>query len=729
MRKLVVTEAVQIKDTDLKGSTHSEADPEILEGTISRFLFRSDDDHFAVGLLRTDEHTELVRIAGELGNMSEGDPVRLMGRFRVDPRFGHQFKVSAAQPLLPHTEAGLIAYLSSGRIQSVGPKLAQRMVSYFGQDTLSIITKSPERLCEVEGIGPKRCTEITQQIQDQIFQRDALIFLQGLDIGPALASRIWNCYAEKTLSLVRENPYRLAGEVDGIGFKTADRIAQSLGFDPKSPIRAAAAIIHMLGRAHDDGHVFLPRTELVRRLVKLIGEDAPIEREIDALISESHLVDDNGLYLKTSFEYEVELCERLETRVSKKVDALSVDLAGLERRTALNLATAQRDAVKMAMAEGLMVLTGGPGTGKTTTVRAIQRVFSAAGLDTLLAAPTGRASRRLAEATESSASTVHRLLGFHPVEGFRYNEEELLEADAIIIDEVSMLDQALALALFRAIPPHTRVVLVGDADQLPSVGAGNVLADILTSKRVPTVRLTEVFRQVGGSEIVENAYRILEGHTPQSGTEANNSDFFIVPADTPERAAQLIETIISERIPRRFGLHPVKDVQVLTPMHRGVCGAHQLNERLQTLLNPDGGTLKRGNRTFRVGDKIMQLKNDYQKEVFNGDVGQIMAQTAEGVALRFDQRILNYDREGMDKISLAYACSVHKSQGSEYPAVVVPILTEHWLMLQRNLLYTAITRGKQLVVLVGQSKAIARATRNTDGLERFTQLANRLGTL
>jgi len=520
----------------------------------------------------------------------------------------------------------------------------------------------------------------------------------------------------------------LASEVDGIGFKTADRIAQGLGFDPKSPIRAAAAIIHMLGRAHDDGHVYLPRVELVKRLVKLIGEDAPIESEIDLLIADGVLVDDTGLYLQASFEYEVELCERLQGRVQQGVDPLSVDLDNLERRSALHLAEEQRKAVEMAMTAGLMVLTGGPGTGKTTTIRTIQKVFSAAGLDILLAAPTGRASRRLAEATESSASTVHRLLGFHPVEGFRHTEDDPLEADAIIIDEVSMLDQALALALFRAIPDHTRVVLVGDADQLPSVGAGNVLADILSSQEVPTVRLTEVFRQAGGSKIVESAYRILKGQSPTSGIETEGSDFFIVPADTPDRAASLIETIVSERIPRRFGLDPVTDVQVLTPMHRGVCGAHQLNERLQALLNPHGSPLKRGHRTFRVGDKVMQLKNDYQKEVFNGDVGRIMAQTAEGVALRFDQRILNYDRESLDKISLAYACSVHKSQGSEYPAVVVPILTEHWLMLQRNLLYTAITRGKQLVVLVGQSKAIDRATRNTDGLERFTQLAQRLCT-
>ena len=713
-------------DQPLNHRTRQERDGETLEGTVQRVLFRSDDEKFAVALLSSEAQREPIRIAGELGLLEEGDHVRLLGRYKDDQRFGQQFRVAACQPILPHTNAGLKAYLASGRMPSIGPKLAERIVDYFGDETLKIILDSPSRLSEVDGIGPKRSKEIGLQVKDQVFQRDALIFLQGLDLGPALANRIWQRYQESTIQTVRENPYRLAGEVGGIGFKTADRIAQSLGFDLADPVRAAAALIHMLGRALDDGHVFLPRQVLVDRVEKLIGGDAPIQSEIDKLLNEGRLVDDDGLYLSNVLTTEIELSEQITGRLLAGAEPLDVDPTAFEHRLGVQLAPEQRKAVELALTAPLMILTGGPGTGKTTTVRAIQKLFAAAGLRVCLAAPTGRASRRLAEATGVTATTVHRLLGFHPVEGFRHDEEEPLEADAFIIDEVSMLDQVLATALLRAIPARARVVFVGDADQLPSVGAGNVLSDFISSRQLPMIRLSQVHRQGQDSEIVTNAYRILTGERPESGIDGPNSDFFFVPAETPERAAELLETMVVDRIPRRFELDAVRDVQILTPMHRGVCGANQLNKRLQARLNPDGAPVRRGQVEFRVGDKVMQMKNDYQKDVFNGDVGLIVAQGSAGVVIQFDQRLVEYDRESMDRLGLAYACSVHKSQGSEYPAVVLPVLTEHWLMLQRNLLYTAVTRGKQLVVLVGQTKALARAVQNVDGLERYTHLAQRL---
>ncbi|MBV71435.1 MAG: ATP-dependent RecD-like DNA helicase [Myxococcales bacterium] len=710
----------------MSDKTHIDASSETIEGTVKRVLFRGDDDRFAVALLALDDQTDVLRIAGELGGLGDGDRVRLIGRYRQDARFGHQFKVSACQPILPHTESGLIAYLSSGRIPSIGPKLAQRLVDYFSTETLDIIIHAPNRLCEVDGIGPKRSKEICEQVTDQVFQRDALIFLQGLELGPALANRIWHRYHEQTIHLVRENPYRLAEEVGGIGFKTADQIAQTLGFSADSPIRAAAALIHMLGRALEDGHVYLPKPELVTRVEKLIGDDAPIGLELDRLIEEGRLIDDGGLYLKTVLATEIELAEQIEGRLMAEIDPLQLDDDFIDNRLGLSLADEQQSAVELASKHPLLILTGGPGTGKTTTVRAIQKMFATAGLQVTLAAPTGRASRRLAEATGVTASTIHRLLGYHPVEGFRHDENEPLEGDAFIIDEVSMLDQNLAIALMRAIPSRARIVFVGDSDQLPSVGAGNVLSDLMASGRVETMTLTTVHRQANDSQIVTSAYQILNGQQPDSGQPSEESDFFIVPADTPERAAELIETMIKHRIPNRFELDPVEDIQVLTPMHRGVCGANRLNERLQMLLNPDGRTVRKGPVSYRVGDKVMQQKNDYQKDVFNGDVGRIIAQSATGAVIRFDQRVIEYDREGLDRIGLAYACSVHKSQGSEYPAVIVPVLTEHWLMLQRNLLYTAVTRGKQLVIVVGQEKALMRAIRNTDGLARYTQLNHRL---
>ncbi|MBU0550174.1 ATP-dependent RecD-like DNA helicase [Myxococcota bacterium] len=691
---------------------------EIIEGILERFVFTNDDESFAVAMLRPDSGSP-VRVVGPLTGLQVGERVRLKGRNTLTLQHGAQFKVSSGYPLLPLSREGILAYLSSGRIRGIGPSLAKRLVDRFGPDTLKIIQEQPEQLSEVPGIGPKRCLEIQDVLTSQQAHRETLVYLQGHGVSVNLSNRIWKRYQAQAVTIIRQNPYRLAQEMSGIGFITADKIARAVGFEEGDPLRVGAALIHLLKEAAGEGHVYLPRETLLERAEALLhGLWAPAR--LDELLAAGKLIQEgDAVYLRRAYENEVEIGLRVRALLAREVE--EIDTTDLDDYSEIDLDPRQREAVEQACARSFLLITGGPGTGKTTIIHALTLLF---GEDVALAAPTGRAARRLAEATDMTAKTLHRLLEYTPAAGgFRRDEENPLEAGVIIIDEVSMIDQALFLALLRALPPDVRLILVGDADQLPSVGAGQILSDLL-SGGAPSVRLTRVFRQARESQIVVNAHRILSGYIPTSPEGA--SDFYVVSVQDSEQALDVIGRLVTERIPKRFGFDPTEDIQVLTPMHRGVCGAERLNFTLQAQLNPDGALIA-DQRAFRVGDKVMQVRNDYDKEVFNGDLGRIVARVDEGAIVAFDARRVLYRPEELNDLLLAYACSVHKSQGSEYPAVIVPILNEHWIMQQRNLLYTAVTRGRSLVIIVGQTTALRRAVKNDGGLSRYTGLAKRLG--
>jgi exodeoxyribonuclease V alpha subunit len=717
-----------------------------LSGTLERVVFQNEHSQWTVARLSPEGGGPEVTAVGALLGVPIGSALLLRGRWVNDPRFGRQFKIESYAQKSPETLVGIERYLGSGLVPGIGPELAKRIVAAFGLDTLEVINHRPEQLTAVEGIGQARANKIAEAWSEQREVQDVMVFLRGHGVSSAYAARIYKRYGKDAVGLIRQNPYRLSLDIWGIGFKSADRIAQSLGLGREAPERLEAGLVHVLGELASDGHMHVPEDELVAAAGRILEVDAgllgdPLARLVatGALVSEQ--LGDRGrcLSLRAMWVSETAAAASFAKLVTTPAGALavSVDAAvhAFETEAGLRLAPQQRRAIEAVALDKCVVVTGGPGVGKTTIVRGILSLLSRAGLSVALAAPTGRAAKRLSETTGAAAVTIHRLLAFQPATGqFERNADAPVEAEAVIIDETSMVDVPLFRALVAALEPTTRLVLVGDVDQLPSVGPGAVLADVIASGTATVVRLTEIFRQAAESQIVVNAHRVNAGELPELGPPANpeRADFFFFERDDPVAGRDTLIELVSDRIPRKFGYDAFTEIQVLTPMHRGDLGTATLNAGLQARLNPPRPgqpAIERGERVFRAGDKVMQIRNNYDKAVFNGDVGVIAAMSADAKSLVVeltDGRRAAYERDEIDQLVHAFAVSVHKSQGSEYPCVVIPLVTQHYMMLQRNLLYTAITRGKRLVVLLGSRRAVAMAVRNDATKTRFTWLAHRI---
>ncbi|MCI0652311.1 MAG: ATP-dependent RecD-like DNA helicase [Planctomycetes bacterium] len=713
----------------------------MIEGVLESITFTNRENAFSVVRVRVAGEPSEVTAVGSLLGVRCGESLRLRGRWEHHARHGRQFRVASFMPIAPSTLDGIRRYLGSGIVRGVGKELARRLVERFGADTLEVISHASDRLTEVAGIGSVRKEQILHAWSEQTRLRDIMVFLQSHGISSAFAARIYKRYGDASIAAVRENPYRLALDVPGIGFMKADAIAASLGIAKDAPARLDAGLEHVLAGAAESGHLFLVRAALcaeAERLLEVTGSAvaAALERSLaEGRLIAARLADGSeAIYLPALYRAEMRGAARLAAICAARARAVGVDVARalkwFEESFGLRLAAGQEQALRLAVEAKLVVITGGPGTGKTTVLNAIIQVLSRKELRIALAAPTGRAARRMSEATGREAKTIHRLLEFSARSlAFLRNRSNPLEVDLVIIDESSMVDAALFADLLDAVPDACRVIFVGDVDQLPAVGPGNVLRDLIRSKTVPVVYLEQVFRQAETSRIVVNAHRVNRGEMPLVDRSADEGgDFFIIEESEPDRVLERIDATVSERIPKRFGLSPVDEVQVLSPMVRGPLGAANLNRRLQQLLNPAGSALVRGERTYRVGDRVMQLRNNYDLEVFNGDVGRITAVDPEGAALTvaFEEREVALEREDIDDLGLAYAVSIHKAQGSEYPAVVIPIHTGHYVMLQRNLLYTAITRGRRLVVIIGSRRALGIAIRNDSIVARNTRLAELL---
>jgi len=720
-----------------------------IQGQIERITFTNEENGYTVAKIKVKGKKDLITIVGTMFSVSPGEILRVRGFWDNHPRYGEQLKITNYETLLPATSKGIERYLGSGMIKGIGPLMAKRLVTRFKEDTLNIIEEDIERLKEVDGIGEKRIEMIRKAWEEQKEIRYVMIFLQGHGISPTYAVKIYRQYGKDSIRVVKENPYRLAMDIYGIGFKTADKIAQKLGISKDSQIRTEAGILHVLYELSEEGHVYYPYELLIKKCCEILEvEESTIPYAIDAIAKEGSIVIDNKffekdeevttdqrvIYLAKFYVSETGIAKKLKrlTSTPKQLRLINLDNAinWVEKSLKIEFSEKQKEAIKAAINSKVMIITGGPGTGKTTIIKAIIEIYKAMNQRILLAAPTGRAAKRMSSATGYEARTIHRLLEYSPSNGsFKRNEKNPLEADIVIIDETSMIDTPLMYHFLKAVKTTTTVIFVGDVDQLPSVGAGNILKDMIDSGRIHTVRLDEIFRQSKESMIIVNAHRINKGDMPYLKFSRDGlKDFFFTEIYEPQEVARYIIYLCNEVLPKKFGFNPVEDVQVITPMYKGIAGVSNLNNEMQDALNKNEYILIKGGRTFKIGDKVMQLRNNYDKDVFNGDIGKIISidKELQEIKVNFYDKLITYDFSELDEITLAYAISVHKSQGSEYPVVIIPVLTHHYIMLQRNLLYTAITRGKKLVFLVGTKRAIAMAVKNNKPLKRYTMLKQRL---
>ncbi len=717
--------------------------PSELQGRIERLTYHNEDNGYTVARLKVSGRRDLVTAIGTMISPVVGEVVRLLGEWTNHPRHGEQFKVLSYRSVVPADVMGIEKYLGSGLIKGIGPVMAKRIVKRFGTATLDVIEFEVDKLSQVDGIGKKRISMISKSWAEQKEIRAVMIFLQTHGVGAGYAAKIFKQYGRESIEVVKANPYRLAADIFGIGFISADRIADKLGFEKDSPQRVEAGILHVLHQLADEGNVYYPLEPLVIKCLEILEvKQDVVARALDNVVQTRRIIVEDAIgqeggsravYLAKYYVSETGVAAALLSLVKALKIVRPINRNAIERvqkKLSITLAKQQIEAIEQSVRNKVMVITGGPGTGKTTIINSILNIFQESGVRILLAAPTGRAAKRMSETTGHEAKTIHRLLEFSPQNGaFQKNSATPLRCDLLIVDEVSMIDTILMHHLLKAVPLSATLILVGDINQLPSVGAGNVLGDIIASGLVPVVELNEIFRQAGKSLIIVNAHKINAGRIPVSRPSSEKlEDFYFIEREEPADVVRLIVDLVKNRVPKRFGLDPVDDIQVLTPMHKGLVGAGNLNLELQKALNSSAGGMMRGGRNYRVHDKVMQIKNNYDKEVFNGDIGKIVKIDTEvqEVVIVFDGRKVSYEFSDLDEVVPAYAVSIHKSQGSEYPAVIIPILTQHYVLLQRNLIYTAITRGKRLVVLVGTRRALAIAVKNNKPQKRFTHLKERL---
>ena len=705
-----------------------------LRCVVERITYQNPENGYSVMRVKVKGYDELVTLVGNLLEVPAGSVLLCEGDWKVDKRYGSQFVAQTWEEVMPATLYGIEKYLGSGLVKGIGPKFAQLIVSRFGLDTIEIIETDIKRLYEVPGIGQKRVEKIAESWEKQKDIKNVMLFLQGYGVSTAYAAKIYRQYGKESIDTVKTNPYKLADDIWGIGFKTADTIASKMGYEKNDLRRLKSGVTYTLSHMAEEGNVYAEEEQLVKSAIELLDADeAPVRQAISEMLqSEDLIADAEAIYMPPFYYAEVGTANRLNKLmdcVEGSLFNIIPDISVISKQTGVEYDEVQAEAIREAVSSKVMVLTGGPGTGKTTTTQGIIAALKAMDLRILLAAPTGRAAKRMSEATGMEAKTIHRLLEYNPKDGYKRNDDNPLEGDALIVDECSMIDLLLMNNLMKAIPAGMRLVLVGDIDQLPSVGAGNVLRDIIDSNRIPVIRLTRIFRQAQESRIVMSAHAINKGVFPDT-SNGKHTDFFFIQQEEPEQAVDTIVKLVKERLPNAYK-RPTSDIQVLTPMQRGVVGAANLNMALQTVLNPGQVSLNRSGYSFRQGDRVMQLRNNYDKEVFNGDLGYIERVDMEDRTLFvcFDGRTVEYDVSELDELTLAYATTIHKSQGSEYPIVVMPVLMTHYVMLQRNLIYTGITRAKKICVLVGTKKALSFAIRNMLVLKRNTKLKERLNAL